>query len=80
MNRGNNMYAIKAIYDGNYFKPQEPVPVKGKYEVVITFTKPINTSQEEILKYFGTWDDEDVNIINEIIEERANFSLNRDEI
>jgi predicted DNA-binding antitoxin AbrB/MazE fold protein len=74
------MYAIKAIYDGNYFKPQEPVPVEGKYEVVITFTKPINTSQEEILKYFGTWDDEDVKIIDEIIEERANFSLNRDEI
>lgn len=74
------MYAIKAIYDGNYFKPQEPVPVEGKYEVVITFTKPINTSQEEILKYFGTWDDEDVKIIDEIIEERANFSLNRDKI
>ncbi|MDR1107531.1 MAG: DUF104 domain-containing protein, partial [Spirochaetaceae bacterium] len=53
------MYAIKAIYDGGYFRPEEPVPVKEKYEVIITFTKPINTSQEEILKYFNTWDDED---------------------
>jgi predicted DNA-binding antitoxin AbrB/MazE fold protein len=44
------MYAIKAIYDGSHFKPQEPVPVEGKYEVVITFTKPINTSQEELYK------------------------------
>jgi predicted DNA-binding antitoxin AbrB/MazE fold protein len=74
------MYAIKAIYDGNDFKPEEPIPVKGKYEVVITFTNPIKTSQEEILKYFNTWDDEDVKVIDEIIEERANFSLNRDEI
>jgi predicted DNA-binding antitoxin AbrB/MazE fold protein len=74
------MHAIKAIYDGNYFKPQEPVPVEGKYEVVITFTKPLNTSQEDILKYFNTWDEEDVKIIDEIIEERKNFSLNRDEV
>jgi predicted DNA-binding antitoxin AbrB/MazE fold protein len=74
------MYAIKAIYDGNYFKPEEPIPVKGKYEVVITFTNPIKTSQEDILKYFNTWDDEDVKVIDKIIEERANFSLNRDEI
>jgi hypothetical protein len=54
--------------------------VKGKYEVVITFTKSLNTSQEEILKYFNTWDDEDVKNMEEIIVERANFSLNRDEI
>jgi predicted DNA-binding antitoxin AbrB/MazE fold protein len=73
------MYAIKAIYDGGHFKPMEPIPVKEKYEVIITFTKPINTSQEEILKYFNTWDDEDVKMMDEIIEERANFSLNRDE-
>jgi predicted DNA-binding antitoxin AbrB/MazE fold protein len=74
------MYAIKAIYDGNHFKPAEPVPVKGKYEVVITFTKPLNTSQEEILKYFNTWDDDDIKNMEEIVAERANFSLNRDEI
>jgi predicted DNA-binding antitoxin AbrB/MazE fold protein len=74
------MYAIKAIYDRNHFKPEEPVPVEGKYEVVITFTKPINTSQEEILKYFNTWDNEDVKNINDIVEERKNFSLGREEI
>jgi predicted DNA-binding antitoxin AbrB/MazE fold protein len=74
------MYAIKAIYDGGYFKLEEPVPVKENYEVIITFTKPLNTSQEEILKYFNTWDDEDVKIMDEIVEERANFSLNRDEL
>ncbi|MDR2115830.1 MAG: DUF104 domain-containing protein [Planctomycetaceae bacterium] len=71
------MHAIKAIYDGNYFKLEEPVPVEGKYEVVITFTKPIDSSQEKILKYFNTWNNEDVKNVNEIIEERKNFSLNR---
>jgi hypothetical protein len=73
----NYMYAIKGIYDGNFIKPDEPIPVEGKYEVVITFTKPINTTQDKILKYFGTWNDEDVKVLDEIVEERANFSLNR---
>jgi hypothetical protein len=73
------MNTIKAIYDGNHFKLEEPIPVEGKYEVIITFTKPINSSQEKILKYFNTWDDEDVKSINEIIEERANFSFEREE-
>ena len=35
------MYAIKAIYDGNDFKPKQPITVKGQYEVVITFVEPI---------------------------------------
>jgi len=74
------MQAINAIFDGNNFRPIEPIPVKEKYEVVITFTKPINekdTKRQRILKHFGTWNDEDVNTINQIIEERANFSINK---
>jgi hypothetical protein len=77
------MQAINAIYDGNHFKALETIPVKGKYEVIITFTKPIDTihsKRQRILEHFGTWDDEDVKTINEIIQERANFSMNRDEI
>ncbi|GMO41611.1 MAG: hypothetical protein Pg6C_02580 [Treponemataceae bacterium] len=35
------MYAAKAIYDGDLFRLEDPVPVKEKYEAVITFTKPI---------------------------------------
>jgi hypothetical protein len=31
------MYAIKAVYDGFSFLPKQSVPVKGKYEVIITF-------------------------------------------
>ena len=38
------MQAIKAIYDGANFKPQQPIPVKGKYEVVITFVEPLKES------------------------------------
>ena len=36
------MYAVKAIYDGANFKPQQPISVNGKYEVVITFLEPLN--------------------------------------
>jgi predicted DNA-binding antitoxin AbrB/MazE fold protein len=74
------MYAVKAIYDGSNFKLDEPVPIKGKYEVVITFTNPIEKNQEEILQYFNTWDDDDVNCMEEIIKERENFSLDRTEV
>jgi len=74
------MQAINAIFDGNMFKPVEPIPFKEKYEVVITFTKPINNidkKRQRILKHFGTWNDEDINTMNQIIEERANFFVNR---
>jgi len=77
------MQAINAVFDGNFFKPLEPIPVEGKYEVVITFTKPIDTKdtrRQRILKHFGTWDDEDVKTISEIVEERINFSKGRDVI
>ena len=35
------MYAVKAIYDGVTFKPVQPISVKGRHEVVITFLEPI---------------------------------------
>ena len=34
------MQAIKAVYDGSSFLPIQPVPVKGNYDVVITFLGP----------------------------------------
>ena len=36
------MQAIKAVYDGFTFTPVEPIPIRGHYEVVITFTRPID--------------------------------------
>jgi len=35
------METIKAIYDGFNFKPMQPIPVKGHYEVFITFIEPV---------------------------------------
>ena len=35
------MQAVKAIYDGVSFIPKQPIPVTGKYEVVITFIEPV---------------------------------------
>jgi predicted DNA-binding antitoxin AbrB/MazE fold protein len=35
------MYAVKAIYDGVNFKPKQPISVKGRHEVVITFLEPV---------------------------------------
>jgi predicted DNA-binding antitoxin AbrB/MazE fold protein len=74
------MYTVNAIYDGNYFKLKEPVPVNEKYEVVITFTNPIKKQQDKILQYFNIWNEDDVNCVKEIINERDNFSLSRPEI
>jgi hypothetical protein len=42
------MYAIKAIYDGKNFKAMQPIPVKGNYEVVITFIEPVEEDSEQI--------------------------------
>ena len=35
------MTAIKAIYDGKSFRPTQPIPVEGEYEVIITFVEPV---------------------------------------
>jgi hypothetical protein len=53
----------------------------GKYEVVIIFTKPINDEMKSnILKHFGTWDGDDVKAVDDIINERKDFSAGRIEI
>ena len=46
------MYAIKALYDGTDFRPKEPIPVNGEYEVVITFTTPVKNSKRQA-RYFS---------------------------
>jgi len=40
------MQAIKAVFDGVNFKPKQEIPVKGKYEVVITFLENISSTPE----------------------------------
>jgi len=41
------MQAINAIYDGVNFKVKQPIPVNGKYKVVITFIEPLEENMEE---------------------------------
>jgi len=67
------METIEAIYDGNAIVFTKPVPVKGKYEVEITFTKPLDEKEEKrqkILKFFGAGDEDDVILMQEMIKER----------
>ena len=35
------MQSINAVYDGVRFKPIQPVPINGKYKVIITFVEPL---------------------------------------
>ena len=48
------MYAIRAVYDGINFEPKEPIPVKEKYEVIITFTSPVNNTDNQRKKFSKT--------------------------
>ena len=40
------MQAIKAVFDGANFKPKQAIPVRGQYEVVITFIEQISISPD----------------------------------
>ena len=39
------MQAIRAIYDGINFMPIQPIPVRGKCEVIITFLETAETTE-----------------------------------
>jgi hypothetical protein len=54
------MQAIKAIYDGVQFIPQQPIPVNGQYEVVITFVEqlsvnPVNNAKDKLNSDINFW-------------------------
>ena len=54
------MQAIKAIYDGVNFIPEQPIPVSGQYEVVITFVtqispNPTDKAQDQINADLKFW-------------------------
>jgi len=40
------MYTVKATYDGVNFKPEQPFPTQGQYEVIITFLTSVNQEDE----------------------------------
>ncbi|MDR1468086.1 MAG: hypothetical protein LBT00_02200 [Spirochaetaceae bacterium] len=74
------MYAIKAEFDGTTIMPKEPIPVNVPYEAIVTFTGPSRPnesgSQKSALDFAGIFDGEDVAIIEEIIRERRESSIN----
>jgi len=75
------IHKIHAIYDGNTIQFLEPVPVKGKYEVTISFNRPIVDDKEErkqkILKLVSTWDANKVKTMEEIVEARKKDAMIR---
>ena len=48
------MNAIKAIYDGTDFRPVQPIPVTGAYEVIITFIEPMKKGAAQKRKNTST--------------------------
>jgi hypothetical protein len=74
------MFAVKAIYDEDRFLLSEPVPVKEKYDVVITFTNPVKKDQGKLLDFVGMFDNADVELVQEIIDNRENFFTGRPEV
>ena len=74
------MFAVKAVYDENRFLLQEPVPVKEKYDVVITFTNPSKKDQSKLLEFVGMFDNDDVQAVQEMMDDRGNFFKDRPEI
>lgn len=65
------MLAIKALFDGERFRPLEPIPVDREYLVAITFLEPISKEdQSHLVGFAGMLDDEDVKAIAEMVAER----------
>ena len=72
------METLHAVIDGNYIV--EPALLKGKYRVEIIIKENMDEKEEKrqaFLKFFGTGDDEDVQLMQEMINERANSSSTR---
>ncbi|KZX17206.1 hypothetical protein [Methanobrevibacter filiformis] len=70
------MYTIKGTYDGEKFSFENPLP-KGNYNVELKLSKikeKIDDRLKEIIELSGTWDDEDMKIFEEILDDRKNFS------
>jgi hypothetical protein len=72
------MLAIKAVYDGKDFRPKEPIPVKGEYEVVITFTTPIQNTGIEAKHFSKEEKDKITNSLFGVLP--SNIDLDRERI
>jgi hypothetical protein len=76
------MKSVNAIYDGNTIHFLESVPVKGRHEVKVIFTKSLESKAERrqrLLDLSGTWTEDDAKLIEEMVNERKNFFKKRNE-
>ncbi|MEW5866660.1 MAG: hypothetical protein AB1774_07360 [Bacillota bacterium] len=49
------MLAIKALFDGERFRPLEPIPVDREYLVAITFLEPISFVLRHVRRCAACW-------------------------
>ncbi len=57
------MFAVKGVYDGNSVLVDEPIPMKERYEVIVTFVNTMNF-------------DENISIENNERKEAFDFLMN----
>lgn len=72
------MLAIKGLFDGEQIKSLEPIPVRQKYIVAITFIEPLEKDQSKLLDYANLLDANDVNLFEKILDERNDFFKGRE--
>ena len=71
------LLAIKALFDGEKFRPLEPIPVDKEYLVAITFLEPIRKDQSRLVEFAGMLSDDDVEAIAKVVAERPNLLYGR---
>jgi len=83
------MESVNAIYDGHAIRFTEPIPVHGKYEVVVTFMRSLENiekrlsaeekeaKKQRLMSFVGTWDEEDVKLMEQMVAERSNIFKRR---
>jgi len=73
------MYAINAVFDGNGFKPKEPIPVNEEYEVVITFTNPVKGTETPQKHFSKAEKDKIINSLFGVLPSKVNLDEAREE-
>ena len=73
------MYAIKAVFDGTGFKPKEPIPVNEEYEVVITFTTPLKSTETPRKLFSKTEKDKIINSLFGVLPSTIDLDEAREE-
>jgi len=73
------MYAINAVFDGTGFKPKEPIPVNEEYEVVITFTNPVKSTENQRKHFSKAEKDKIINALFGVLPSAIDLDEAREE-